>query len=221
MTSLQNSVQPAAQAAYSWLKDTITSLPWDEEAFLSENVVAEASGTSRTPVREALLRLEAEGLLRRVRYKGAYIPSLSGTDIDSMMEARQVIEDWAVRKATRWGHPVDRLEKLLSKQEEIRSDSVEFIRYDIDFHKDIVLAAGNPVLAGVYDSLRHKQLRMGVRAVLGSDGRTDDVLLEHRSIVEAIRSGDPDLAAAAINSHLSSTVTALKSREVRMAGGKF
>jgi DNA-binding GntR family transcriptional regulator len=201
----------APEVAYLWLREAITSLPWDEEAFLSENFVAKESGTSRTPVREALLRLESEGLLRRVPHRGAHVPALSEKDIDSMMEARRVIEEWAVRKVTGTSYPTLRLEELLARQEEIISDAVQFIQCDIDFHKDIVTAAGNTVLEEVYGSLRDKQLRMGVRAVRDSQGRSDHVLAEHRAILEAIQSGDPAQAAQATGEHLASTLSALKS----------
>jgi DNA-binding GntR family transcriptional regulator len=200
----------APETAYRWLRDAISALPWDEEAFLSENAVAEASGTSRTPVREALLRLEASGLIRRVPHKGAYVPALSSRDIESMMEARQIIEEWAVRKVTGMQSPTGELDKLLEEQAQTLTDPVAFIECDIRFHKYIVATADNPVLEDVYDSLRFKQLRMGVKAVVDSEGRSDHVLREHREIVEAIGSGDPDLAVKAVLGHLSSTRAALR-----------
>lgn len=200
----------APETAYRWLRDAISALPWDEEAFLSENAVAEASGTSRTPVREALLRLEASGLIRRVPHKGAYVPALSARDIETMMEARQLIEEWAVRKVTASHRSIDDLNRLLEQQGETLADPVAFIECDIRFHKYIIEAADNPVLQDVYDSQRFKQLRMGVKAVLDSEGRSDHVLREHRSIVEAIQTGDPDVAVAAVRDHLASTLAALK-----------
>jgi DNA-binding GntR family transcriptional regulator len=201
----------APETAYRWLRYYISALPWDEEAFLSENAVAEASGTSRTPVREALLRLEASGLVRRVPHKGAYVPALSSKDIDSMMEARQIIDEWAVRKVTGHQSSTSDLANLLEEQAEILSDPLAFIECDIQFHKYIVEIAGNPVLQDVYESQRFKQLRMGVKAVVDSEGRSDHVLREHRAIVEAIGSGDPDLAVEAVRDHLASTRAALRS----------
>jgi DNA-binding GntR family transcriptional regulator len=200
----------APETAYRWLRDAISALPWDEEAFLSENAVAEASGTSRTPVREALLRLEASGLIRRVPHKGAYVPALSARDIETMMEARQLIEEWAVRKVTASHRSMDDLNRLLEQQGETLSDPVAFIECDIRFHKYIIEAADNPVLQDVYDSQRFKQLRMGVKAVVDSEGRSDHVLREHRSIVEAIQTGNPDVAVAAVRDHLFSTLAALR-----------
>jgi DNA-binding GntR family transcriptional regulator len=62
----------------------------------------------------------------------------------------------------------------------------------------------------VYESQRFKQLRMGVKAVADSEGRSDHVLREHRAIVEAIASGNPELAVKAVQDHLSSTRTAFR-----------
>lgn len=202
----------APEIAYRWLRDAITALPWDQEFFLSEQNVAEESGTSRTPVREALLRLEVSGLVRRIPHKGAYVPALSSRDIESMMEARQVIEEWAVTKITGQRELMGELDELLAHQAEILSDPIAFIECDFQFHRFIVERGQNDALQSVYESQRFKQLRMGVRAVVDSEGRSDHVLLEHRAIVDGIQSGNPDIAVAAVRDHLSSTLAALKKR---------
>lgn len=210
MNVLKKPAPPTApEVAYRWLRDAITGLPWDEEAYLSENAVADATGTSRTPVREALLRLEFEGLIRRVPHRGAHVPPLSERDIESVLEARTVIEQWAVRKVTGSNYSTDKLEELLARQADSLADPVEFIRCDIEFYKDIVAAAGNPVLEDLYRSLRHKELRMGKRAVRGSDGRRGYSLAEHRAVVRTIRSGDPHLAVDTTDC----TVTSIQSQQ--------
>ncbi|WP_115789904.1 GntR family transcriptional regulator [Arthrobacter silvisoli] len=216
MSIFQKPAPTAPETAYLWLRKEISSLPWDQEAFLSENAIAEAAGVSRTPVREALLRLEAAGLLRRVPHKGAYVPALTAQDIESMMEVRQVIEDWAVRKVTANGYLGPELEQLLRSQEESLADPVAFIEWDISFHKQIVHAAGNPALEELYDSQRFKQQRMGVKAVQDSHGRSDHVVEEHRAIVDAIRSQDSQRASAAVRNHLDSTLTVLKAIPARI-----
>lgn len=199
----------APEVAYQWLRQEISTLPWDQEIFLSEGSIAEASGVSRTPVREALLRLEASGLIKRVAHKGAFVPALTGRDIDDMVEVRRVIGDWAVRKVAQGAVPAAELNEILDRQEAAVHDPVAFIECDIQFHQRIVSAAGNPILAGVYEAQRFKQLRMGLKAVLDSEGRSRRVVEEHRSIVQALLSGDPDQAAAASRAHLESTLSAL------------
>ncbi|GAA3701229.1 GntR family transcriptional regulator [Arthrobacter ginkgonis] len=213
MSIFQPAPTSAPDRAFLWLRQQIAALPWDREAFLSENAIAEASGISRTPVREALLRLEASGLLRRVPHKGAYIPALTETDIQEIMEVRQVIGEWATRKVAADGLvPADDLEALVLEQEQHLADPVKFIECDITFHQRIVHAAGNPTLAQVYDSQRFKQERLGIQAVLAGLGRSETVLLEHRAIVQAIRDGDPERAAEAVRSHIHSTRSVLGAR---------
>ncbi len=80
------------------MKSYIAALPREEETFLNEGgVLAKTTGTSRTPVREALLRLEAEGFVKRVPHKGAYVPPISDPpDVRAILQARAVVEKWAV-----------------------------------------------------------------------------------------------------------------------------
>lgn len=210
MSILPNPAPTAPETAYLWLRREISLLPWDQEAFLTENAIAEAAGVSRTPVRDALLRLEAAGLVRRVPRKGAYVPALTAQDIENMMEVRRVIEDWAVRKVSSTGGLGSDLDRLLQDQQDSLADPVAFIDFDISFHKHIVHAAGNRALEEVYDSQRIKQQRMGVKAVQDSQGRSDHVVDEHRAIVEAIRQRDAPTAAVAVLNHLESTLTVLK-----------
>ncbi|WP_242633458.1 GntR family transcriptional regulator [Arthrobacter sp. S39] len=86
----------APEIAYQWITGFIAGLPRDEETFLNEATLAKATGTSRTPVREALLRLEAEGFIRRVPHKGAYVPPITDQEVRANLQARSVVECWAV-----------------------------------------------------------------------------------------------------------------------------
>ncbi len=202
----------ARDVAYEWLLEAITSLPWDQEAFLNEVEIAEASGTSRTPVREALQRLEAAGLVRHVPNKGVYVPALSDGDIERMMEARLVIEAWAIDKVIRTGVDMSGLHDHIERQRQFVDEPLAFVGEDVLFHRRIVDAADNPPLGRVYQSLRELQLRLGVSAVHDDDGRSDHVVDEHRAIVDAIVARDPDAAKAALTAHLDQTTRALHHR---------
>lgn len=211
MSSAQHVGERGASAqdlTYEWLKRHISELPRDGGVFLSESEVAKAAGTSRTPVREALLRLETEGLLKIVPKKGAFIPPISDSEIEAVMEARGLVEDWCVRRVV----PADpafvrELERILAEQEELLDDPVAFIDRDRAFHRAIVRQAGNPVLAEFYESLRERQIRMGVRALVSEENRARTVLDEHTAIVRAIAGGD---AGAALAAHLESTLAVLR-----------
>jgi DNA-binding GntR family transcriptional regulator len=202
----------AQDAIYAWLRERIATLPRDEGTFLSEVALAAEAGVSRTPVREALLRLEAEGWLRIVPRKGAFIAPISDAEVDAAMEARLLVEAWSVRQAIeRRVQLVDALGALLEQQRHRRDDPAGFIELDREFHRSIVDAAGNPVLAEFYESLRDRQLRMGVRAVVTGANRAEQVLTEHRAIVEALREFDEDQAVKAVQEHLGTTLSVLRS----------
>ncbi|WP_033292605.1 GntR family transcriptional regulator [Amycolatopsis jejuensis] len=210
-----SSLRPAGSAqdvTYRFLKKRIAELPRDGGTFLTESEVAEAAGTSRTPVREALLRLEAEGFLEIVPKKGAFVPPISDAEVRSVMEARELVEDWCVRKLASHADAAffAELDDLLAKQRELVADPVQFIEYDRAFHRAMVRRAGNPVLGEFYESLRDRQVRMGLRAVAGSETRAERVLAEHAAIVAALRSGSTEEAGDAVATHLSSTMAALR-----------
>jgi DNA-binding GntR family transcriptional regulator len=217
MLHLQGRKAEAAQdVVFRWLKQHIVTLPRGDGVFLTEAEVCRATGTSRTPVREALLRLEADGFLQIVPKKGAYVAPITEADIEAVMQARKLVEEWCARRVSALGDTLAReLDMLIDQQAELIGDPVAFIESDRLFHRAIVSAAGNPVLVGFHESLRDRQLRMGVHAVATSDQRSGDVLGEHRAIVAAIRMGDPDEAAAAMARHLATTLAALRMPIIR------
>ena len=202
----------SAQAiTYQWLRKRIASMPRDSGGFITEAEVAEAAGTSRTPVREALLRLQAEGFLEIVPKKGAFVPAVSDAEVEAVIQARGLVEDWCVRRATMLGEELfTELANITAEQESLISDSVAFIECDRRFHRAIVRAAGNPLLADFFESLRERQTRMGVAAVVADEGRARKVLAEHTLIIEGMRSLDPDTAAKAVADHLMNTLSVLR-----------
>lgn len=200
----------AQDHAYRWLKEHVAGLPRYEGTFLTEGAVSESTGLSRTPVREALLRLEAEGFLQIVPKKGAYVPPITDAEVEAVMQARGLVEDWCVRRAAPLAESLSvELDSLVARQRTLLGTPVEFIECDREFHRTIVRAAGNPVLADFYESLRDRQVRMGLRAIAASAERSAVVLREHAAIVDGVRGGDPGTAAAAVTAHLSGTLAAL------------
>jgi DNA-binding GntR family transcriptional regulator len=203
--------EAAQDVVFAWLKKHVISLPRTDGAFLTEAEVCRATGMSRTPVREALLRLEADGFLRILPKKGAFVPPITELEVESIMQARVLVEDFCVRRAVHFGEFLaPELDRLLAKQEKQQKSPLEFIEADREFHRAIVNAANNPVLADFYESLRDRQMRMGVRAVATSAQRMGGVLAEHRAIADGVRSGDAERAAAATAQHLTTTLAVLR-----------
>ena len=215
MSAQQGDLQPAEAAqdlVYRLLKKRVLTLPAQEGAFLTEAEVCRAMGTSRTPVREALLRLESEGLLKILPKKGAFVPAITEAEVVATMQARGLVEEWCARRAALSNDGLaEELQRLISEQEAVRSDPLTFIERDREFHRTLVLAAGNPFVADFYENLRDRQVRMGLHAIVNASERADIVLAEHGAIVDAIQSGDPEGAAAAVALHLAKTLTALQS----------
>lgn len=203
----------AQDMMYEWLKDRIASVPRDEFVFLTEAEIAAESGVSRTPVREALLRLETEGLVQILPKKGAVVRSISDAELESTMEARLLVERFAAQRAVEMKTlDIESIDGILTEQELLlrEGDFRGFINADRRFHGVIVSAAQNTVLDDFYESLRDRQIRMGLRAVSSSDDRGESVLREHQAIRDALRSGDLDATDAAVIAHLTTTHAILR-----------
>ena len=167
--------EAAQDVVFAWLKKHVVSLPRTDGTFLTEAEVCRATGMSRTPVREALLRLEADGFLRIVPKKGAFVPPITELDVEAIMQARVLVEDFCLRRAVHVGEFLaPQLDRLLARQEKQQKSPLEFIELDREFHRAIVRAANNPVLADFYESLRDRQTRMGLHAIATSEQRTGE-----------------------------------------------
>ncbi|MEV6120873.1 MULTISPECIES: GntR family transcriptional regulator [unclassified Streptomyces] len=202
----------AQDSTYERLRTRILHLPHDEGVFFNEVALATELGISRTPVREALLRLEAQGWLKILPRKGAFIPPISDSEIASVMQARFLIEEWSVKQVIEARLELcDSLDEMLDEQEKHLEDATSFIELDRQFHRTIVAAAGNPVLAEFYETLRDRQLRMSIRAMGSRGDRGRQVMDEHRAIVTGLRELDADRAAQEVHSHLDATLAALRS----------
>jgi DNA-binding GntR family transcriptional regulator len=210
------SAKRAQEIAYAWLKRRVEETPRTQAVFLTEVEVSAEIGVSRTPVREALLRLQAEHLIDIIPGKGAFIPPVTDEQVRSVMEARYLVETWSVQVSTKDGAELAaRLQDNIDRQRKLLQDPVEFIECDREFHRAIVEAAGNSVLAEFYESLRDRQLRMGVVAVVSSRDRAATVLDEHAAITEAIAHGGTAAARRAVADHLRSTFGVLLPGQVQ------
>ncbi len=202
----------AADRAYAFAKERILDGRFAGGEMISEGEVAKPTGLSRTPVREAFLRLEAEGFLRLYPKRGALIVPVSPTEVGSVMETRRVVERFAVEKVIETGAAVeDDLRRLIERQEELvaAGDSQGFVDADREFHRVLVAAAANPILLEWHDSLRDRQSRMGREAIAREDDRIPTIMREHRELADAIAAGDATAATAVLERHLAGTLRAL------------
>jgi len=197
---------PAADRVYAHVKEGVLERRYEGGALLTEGELADAVGVSRTPVREALLRLEAEGLIKLYPKKGALVLPVSAQEIADVVETRQLVEEHAARKAVPASpRLLARLEELLDRQKEqaAAGDLAAAAVTDRCFHAEIVRSGGNEILSRLYDQLRDRQLRMGVAVMHAHPDRITKTLVEHEQILAALRSGDADAVVALIHGHVS------------------
>ncbi|MFJ8488863.1 GntR family transcriptional regulator [Streptomyces sp. NPDC094038] len=196
---------PAADRVYSHVKQGVLDRHYEGGALLTEGELAEAVGVSRTPVREALLRLEAEGLIKLYPKKGAMVLPVSAQEIADVVETRMLVEEHATRKAVPASAAlVARLAELLDRQkaEAAAGDLAAAAVTDRCFHAAIVRDGGNEILSRLYDQLRDRQLRMGVAIMNAHPDRIAKSLTEHEEILDALRAGDADRAVGLVHRHV-------------------
>ncbi|MEU9136334.1 GntR family transcriptional regulator [Streptomyces sp. NPDC048404] len=197
---------PAADRVYAHVKQGVLERRYEGGSLLTEGELADAVGVSRTPVREALLRLEAEGLIKLYPKKGALVLPVSAQEIADVVETRQLVEEHAARKAVPASpRLLARLEELLAQQKEqaAAGDLAAAAVTDRCFHAEIVRSGGNEILSRLYDQLRDRQLRMGVAVMHAHPDRITKTLVEHEQILQALRAGDADAVVGLIHGHVS------------------
>jgi len=181
--------------------------------FVTEGELAEAAGVSRTPVREALLRLEAEGLVRLYPKKGALVVPVTADAARDVLEARLVIEEWAAGAMwPRRREVLAELDSLLAAMTQARraSDVTAFVEHDRHFHEVIVAAAGNSVLFRTYQALRDRQLTIVATQLRMSDGRLGDALTGHRELLETLRTGTRAAYVRLTRTHVEGAIARLQ-----------
>ncbi|MDX6261939.1 MAG: hypothetical protein QOH84_3627 [Kribbellaceae bacterium] len=180
---------PAAERVYAYVKAAILDRVYPGNELLTEGELATAVGVSRTPVREALLRLEESGLVKLYPKKGALVLPVLAQEVNDVLEARELIETHAAAKV--WPRRKQLAEKLVPLVQEMRAhrkagDAKSFLVADRVFHEAIVGAAGNEILAKLYNSLRDRQVRMGVPGIEMQPARMDKSIAAHQEMIEVL-----------------------------------
>lgn len=206
----------AKDRALDYVKRQVLTGAFPGGELISEGEVASALGMSRTPVREAFLRLEAEGLLRLYPQRGALVVPVSSEEARAVIEARLVLEQFAAGKVVGRGPAVraavfERLSVELERQRDAaaKSDWEEFLEADRAFHKITLDESGNRILSDFYSTLRDRQMRMIGESVARDRQRMTSIMDEHQGIAEALRDGDLERALLAIRTHLVGTVRSI------------
>ncbi|MBN2905734.1 MAG: GntR family transcriptional regulator [Rhodobacteraceae bacterium] len=170
---------------------------------LVESELAERFGVSRTPIREALQRLETQSLLARDG-RSLIVASLSHDQMAELYVVRTELEGLAARLAARHAtiEEVRVLRGMVADDYKLLNDPAALARANRRFHKQIHLASHNRYLVQQLD-LVHRTMALMATTSLAIEGRGQDALAEHDAIVAAIEAGDGDAANAALKKHIS------------------
>ena len=201
----------AQKDAYQLILEAIDSHIYKPGDRLVESDLADRFGVSRTPIREALQRLETQSLLTRDG-RSLIVASLDHTQMAELYVVRGELEGLAARLAARHATPeeIRVLKDMVQADRKLLGDPSALSRANKRFHKQIHLASHNRFLVQQLD-LVHRSMALLATTSLAAEGRGDDALAEHDAIVEGIAAWDGDAADKALREHISKAfVTRLK-----------
>ena len=185
-------------------KDILTGKlkPGDKQ---TEQELCKAYGVSRTPVREALRQLEADGLVENILNRGAFVVGMSEQDYEDMFELRKAYEvqavKWAIERITE--EEMDRLEETFEFMEfyTLRNDIDKMLTINSGFHQVIYEASHNRMLKKLLSSYQNYLKYKGIESAYDDDYLTT-VLEEHRAIFKAFKDKDVKAGTLAMEMHI-------------------
>lgn len=214
-TDFSNHSQPAIapsksaaqlrELAYAQIKQRIISCEFRPGDAINEAQLTAALGLGRTPIHQALHRLEVEGMVTIMPRKGVMVTALSLNDVLDMIEVRVSNEQLCIKLAVERAHDSDiqamrdileRTPALLAKH-----DVAGLMALDLQFHMSISAAAHNRVLAELLRNLHEKQARFWY-LTLSENHHSERIYHEHLQILEALEQRDGAAAVAAIHHHI-------------------
>lgn len=199
--------KPLREVVFETLREAIIQGDLSPGERLMEVQVAEELGVSRTPVREAIRKLELEGLVVMVPRKGAYVADISLRDLSDVFEVRRALEGLAAELAAdrATDEEIEELERTLVKiSDAIENNRVEdTVELDTQFHELLYAASRNERLRGILSQLREQIHRYRLQSWTRPN-RARVAFEEHRAIVEAVAERNPELAKERAIAHIDS-----------------
>lgn len=197
--------KPLREIVFETLREAILSGKLEPGERLMEIQLAEEMGVSRTPVREAIRKLELEGFVVMIPRKGAYVAGISLKDITDVFEVRAALEALAAGLVAERAsdEEIEQLDRsLLAYSEQTNKEDIDgIVEKDTDFHNLLYNASRNERLQLIITHLREVIQR--VRTVsLSQPGRSKDAVEEHRQIVDAIADRNVELAQTLAREHI-------------------
>jgi DNA-binding GntR family transcriptional regulator len=196
---------PAWERVYAYVRELITAGQVPPGQFLEEEQVCAAVGVSRTPVRDAFHRLEADRFIDLLPRRGAVVRAVTADELVQLYETRRVIEAHVMRRIAEQRlllpETIDDLLERLAAPENW-SDVRFQAEGDFAFHRTLVAMLGNEVMLGVFDGLQRRQQRVSIGAISANQARLALIHAQHAALVTALRAGDAGTAVSVLQTHL-------------------
>lgn len=202
-------VQTVEQHVYKYLRDSILSGKLRGGERLSQDEIARHLGVSRMPIREAIKRLDSEGLVVTSPHRGTTVTTLGPEAVLELFEMRGALEGLAVSLAIRsmeeksLGEFFGHLEEHLQRLDRVKSNPTLWIQRHEEFHDNICKAAHRPYLAATIRKLR-QSVAPYIRLYLSAYKEAEMPGFDHRTLLEAMKRGDPVHAETMMREHVVS-----------------
>lgn len=200
-----NEYLPLRDIVFQTLRKAILTGELEPGERLMETQLGEKLGVSRTPIREAIRKLELEGLVVMVPRKGAQVAQFTEKDIEDVLEVRAALEALAARLAckTMDDRAFLRLQLVITEYEyAARENDIEvMIQKDVEFHETIFNATKNDKLIQLFNNIREQIHRYRI-AYLKNTEDSEAVKTEHIQLLEALKNQDEDLASDLATKHI-------------------
>jgi GntR family transcriptional regulator, rspAB operon transcriptional repressor len=204
--------EPMARQVTRALRQAIVTMQLSPGEMLSEQDLARRFGVSRSPVREALIKLSEAGLVRVLPQRGTQVVKISRAGVEDARFIREAVESAVVREAARRADPVmlAQLNESLARQRRAQRSKTteEFLDLDEEFHRLLAEAAGRPSAWQMIEDVKPQMDRVRFLDMTQATPR-HSVIAQHTLIVDAIKAGDPVAAEAAMRQHLSEILRSL------------
>lgn len=196
--------RPTRERVYLYVREQILRGRFAGGSFVEEEQISSALGVSRTPVREAFHRLEAERFIDLLPRRGALVRQVTVQELVDLYEARRMIECHAISRICREEIPLPaEMSSILEQMERLpESDFFGRIEFNRHFHFVMVKAVGNVVLSELYQSLGARQQRVAMTAISTDPSRIARIRREHHALIEALGEYDEAKALGILEQHL-------------------
>ncbi|MBS3784328.1 MAG: GntR family transcriptional regulator [Anaerolineae bacterium] len=193
-----------SEKAYRLIKEKVVTLELPPSAVIDEHILMQELDLGRTPIREALQRLDSEGLVNIVPRRGTFVNDISVTDLQKIFELRIVLEGFCARLAAQriTNEQLKRMESVLQDLEQLQDgDPQALMSIDKRFHRLLYASADNEFMADILNRLYDLSLRLW-HLVLNRLDEVRHSIEQHGDVYRALKEGEGDRAEAIIQKHI-------------------